>query len=136
MTRAATTISARLSGTLSRNTQRQPRPSTITPPRAGPTANESPDAVDHSPTATARWWGPRTSPGCQADRNQQRRTEALHHPPGEQHAHRPSESADQHAEPKQRDAEHEPALAPAPGAKHAAGHQQARVHLTDGATAA
>ncbi|CAL9508240.1 hypothetical protein SUDANB21_03594 [Streptomyces sp. enrichment culture] len=52
--RTATGAHSRASGTLIRNTQRQPGPSTSQPPRNGPTAAPMPPKPDHRPTARPR----------------------------------------------------------------------------------
>ncbi len=52
--RRATGTQIAASGRLSRNTHRQPGPSTSHPPTNGPTAAPTPPNPDHSPTARAR----------------------------------------------------------------------------------
>ncbi len=60
------------SGTFSRNTHRQPGPSTSQPPRNGPTAAPMPPNPDHRPTARARssgWkeaWMSASDPGVRS----------------------------------------------------------------------
>src|SRR5438270_3274982 len=54
MNRTPSAITTTATGTLSRNTDRQPISSTSNPPTAGPKASASPEPDDHTPIAPAR----------------------------------------------------------------------------------
>ena len=124
---SARATSTAQTGTLIPNTQRQPSPSTRTPPSSGPSARPAPEPAPHMPMARARAAGSRNAVGDdrQRGRERQRRAERLHHAPGQQPLHASARPRTTASPPANSDEPGQQRRAPAVAVgRHAAGDQQ------------
>ena len=124
--RSATGTHTAASGRFSRNTHRQPGPSTSQPPRNGPTAAPTPPSPDHGadrPRPVLRV--ERGLDQRERARGQQRAADALQRPGGDQHPGVRRDPAQQRGEREPHHPDHEHLAPPVPVAERPAEQDQA-----------